>query len=565
MKIQNLAIIFIIIILPISIVLSSYTKNRVETISMQSKYDSKLNDATHDAIKAYQLNSFTSDSSYLTNSKIRDIEASVNTFFTSLSTNFSTLGYTKETLQNYVPAIVYTMYDGYYIYTPFTNTWYKDDASQKIKDEIDEQITGQNTYHNNEDIYGLKPYVYYSCRYKKSDDNDVTITYSLDNYIQIQGKVGGNVVSKYGYLYSPTNRSGLLDVNYNSSNPSNSTVKYDGVDINSEGALYENVFYFDDNNQPHISYLPYIKKIGTKFYYNASNNEVFCILNGRKQIQKDTDGVLQDEILNNNNNAKNYYIEAYEMEQFIESYDFLKNLSTDDIVNPDTGNRYIDETGTQNPYYSINNGEKIFDFGHDGGIESETSNFNTHRIDVIKNAIERNLSISIANFNNFSGASTDFQMPKLKDVDWDKIMNNISVISFMQGVNIGGKVYNGYSIITNTMNEDVVMEDSIYIKNNNGIHNITEAGLTYDSNTVGIFNINTEPRLASDEATYYLPVTGDLSYGSIITKNNISNEFNGNLQDYVKNKLSPELKKVYYTALARERYGLYRPQLEINP
>ena len=92
MKIQNLAIIFIIIILPISLVLSSYTKNRIETISMQSKYDSKLNDATHDAIKAYQLNSFTSDSSYLTNSKIRDIEASVNTFFTSLSTNFSTLG-----------------------------------------------------------------------------------------------------------------------------------------------------------------------------------------------------------------------------------------------------------------------------------------------------------------------------------------------------------------------------------------------------------------------------------------------------------------------------------------
>lgn len=563
MKIQNLAIIFIIIILPISIVLSSYTKNRVETISMQSKYDSKLNDATHDAIKAYQLNSFTSDSSYLTNSKIRDIEASVNTFFTSLSTNFSTLGYTKETLQNYVPAIVYTMYDGYYIYTPFTNTWYKDNASQDIQSEINEQINpnGQNTYHNNEDIYGLKPYVYYSCRYKQNDNNDVTITYSLDNYIQIQGKVDGKVVSKYGYLYSPTNLS--VD-NYDPNAPSNSTVKYNGVDINNEGPLSENVCYLDNNYNSNE--LQYIKKGGTKFYYDASHNEVFCILNGRKQIQKDTDGVLQDEILNNNNNAKNYYIEAYEMEQFIESYEFLKNLSTDDIVNPDTGNRYIDENGTQNPYYSINNNEKIFDFDHDGGIESETSNFNTHRIDVIKNAIERNLSISIANFNNFSGASTDFQMPKLKDEDWDKIMNNISVISFMQGVNIGGKVYNGYSIITNTMNEDVVMEDSIYIKKSDGtIHNITEDGLSYSEGDVGIFNINTEPRLASDEATYYLPVTGDLSYGSIITKNNISNEFNGNLQDYVKNKLSPELKKVYYTALARERYGLYRPQLEINP
>ena len=160
MKIQNLAIIFIIIILPISLVLSSYTKNRVETISMQSKYDSKLNDATHDAIKAYQVNSFTSDTSYYTNSKIRDIEASVNTFFYSLSTNFSSLGYTKETLQNYVPAIVYTMHDGYYIYSPYINKWQTDSENQDISKEMSEQITEQHTYENNGKMYGLKSYVY---------------------------------------------------------------------------------------------------------------------------------------------------------------------------------------------------------------------------------------------------------------------------------------------------------------------------------------------------------------------------------------------------------------------
>lgn len=117
MKIQSLAVIFIIIILPISLVLASYTQNRVQTLRMQTSYDSKLNDATHDALKAYQLNSFSSDTASYTNSKIRDIKASVNTFFTSMATNFGTLGYTKDTLQNYVPAIVYTMYDGYYIYS----------------------------------------------------------------------------------------------------------------------------------------------------------------------------------------------------------------------------------------------------------------------------------------------------------------------------------------------------------------------------------------------------------------------------------------------------------------
>lgn len=207
MKIQNLAVLFVILILPISLVLATYTKARVETISLQTQYDSKLNDATHDALKAYQINSFTNDTSGYVNSKIRDIEASVNTFFNSMSTNFSTLGYTKETLQNYVPALVYTMYDGYYIYAPFQNVWYTDSAKDIIKNEMEEQTANQDTYENEKMIYGLKPYVYYSCRYKKGNNIDVVITYSLDNYIQIQGSINGEAVSKYGYLLNKANTS----------------------------------------------------------------------------------------------------------------------------------------------------------------------------------------------------------------------------------------------------------------------------------------------------------------------------------------------------------------------
>ena len=208
MKIQSLAVIFIILILPISLVLATYTKNRVETISLQATYDSKLNDATHDALKAYQVNSFKNDTSGLVNSKIRDIEASVNIFFNSMSTNFSSLGYTKETLQNYVPALVYTMYDGYYIYAPFTNTW---------SNEVNENE--QTTFKNGDSIYGLKPYVYYSCRYKGTNF-DIVITYSLDNYIQIQGMVSDKPVNKYGYVLNDT-----LKVQ-------GDVVSYNGVTIN---------------------------------------------------------------------------------------------------------------------------------------------------------------------------------------------------------------------------------------------------------------------------------------------------------------------------------------------
>ena len=283
-----------------------------------------------------------------------------------------------------------------------------------------------------------------------------------------------------------------------------------------------------------IKELEYIKKNGTKYY--TDGQIVFTILNGKKIIQT---GVTVAEI-ENNKNAINYYKESNELRTFID--DNLSDLNTNNIVDFKTGKTYSSED-VESPYY---NAGKIFD----GDVEAEDSNFNTHRIDVIKNSIETNLSVAISNFNNYSGVKTNFLMPKLKDSDWDKIMENISIISFFQGANIGGKVYNGYSIITNTKNEDVVMEDSIYIKKGDTIHRITEKGLDAQ-NAVGIFNVNLEPR-DNGEGIYYLPVTGTLSYDSIVTQNNVI-KFS-DIKD-------SNLLKIYYTALARERYGLYRPKI----
>lgn len=170
MKLQGLAVIAIIIILPMSIILSSYSQSQIKTLQLQTQYDSKLQNATYDAIKAFQLNMSNSSTSDLANSKMRDIKASVNTFYNSLASHFNMVGYGKDVLQNYVPAIVYTLYDGYYIYSAYDNTF-------------DENAS----YKNGESIYGLKPYIYYSCRYKPNDNSDFVITYSLDSYITIQG------------------------------------------------------------------------------------------------------------------------------------------------------------------------------------------------------------------------------------------------------------------------------------------------------------------------------------------------------------------------------------------
>lgn len=541
MKIQSLAIIFIIIILPISLILEAYTQSRIETLSIQTEYDSKLYDATYDALKAYQLNSFNSDTSDYSNSKMRDIRASINTFFNSMSTNFASLGYSKATLQNYIPAIVYTMYDGYYIYSPFKNTWHTENEGTEIENEITEQTQKSVTYSDGTNLYGLKPYVYYSCRYKTAN-MDIVITYTLDNYIEIQGTINDVPVSKYGYLLSNVSEDGT---------------KYRGTKIDTE-ELSEKICVNGE-----VKKYKYIKENGTKYYLNGS--EVFTVINGKKVVQNNYD----INKIKNNNSAQKYYKEAYELQKFMKEYK-LDELKTSDIVDMETGKKYTEETNTNNPYYKISG--KIFDFDYSKGIEEETSNFNTHRIDVIKNSIIRNLSVAISNFNNYSGVNTDFQMPQLKDADWDKIMDNISIITFLQGMGIGAKVYNGYSIISNTKNQDVVMEDSIYINVRDvECMRITDANLKDIQGSdisPGIFNVDLERRSGEDKdgnIIYYFPQEHVLSYDSIVTQNKVAKDTDQSLLTYLDNsEIDSEIKSYYYTALGRERYGLYRPKLEIN-
>ena len=63
--------------------------------------------------------------------------------------------------------------------------------------EIDTQLNDVNRYE-----YGLKPFVYYSCRYKKGND-DFVVNFTLDLYVylfSIYGKINGNYESKSGYL-----------------------------------------------------------------------------------------------------------------------------------------------------------------------------------------------------------------------------------------------------------------------------------------------------------------------------------------------------------------------------
>ena len=115
MKIQYLAVLFVLIIVPISIVMASYIQNQIDAIMLQTQYDKYLISATYDAVKAFQLNTTNNKYSSISDSKIRDIEAAVNTFYNTLNTSMLDYLSSAQDFRAYTPAILFTLYDGYYI------------------------------------------------------------------------------------------------------------------------------------------------------------------------------------------------------------------------------------------------------------------------------------------------------------------------------------------------------------------------------------------------------------------------------------------------------------------
>ena len=238
MKLQNMTVIFIIIMIPIILVVSYYIGLQINTITMQKNYTVKLQTAAKDSIQALEINTveWNSASSNLADSKRRDVLASINTFTTSLANNMGIGGAGKGRIQTYIPAIVYTMYDGYYIYSA---SLMKDQDTDK--DGLT-QFNADGTIKSNETSsyqYILKPYSPYSARYASANGSiDVTVNYTLDNYIRVYGTVNGEYQAKEGYLVVCDDNAGVEKV---SPNGSISGITYRGATIKPE-TLKEQVY-----------------------------------------------------------------------------------------------------------------------------------------------------------------------------------------------------------------------------------------------------------------------------------------------------------------------------------
>lgn len=619
MKLQNMTVIFIIIMIPIIIVTSYYIGLQIKTITMQKDYTVKLQTAAKDSIQALEINTveWNSASSNLADSKRRDVLASINTFTTSLANNMGIGGAGKGRIQTYIPAIVYTMYDGYYIYSA---SLMKD---QKTDNNGLTQFNADGTIESSEKSYQyiLKPYSPYSARYA-SESIDVTVNYTLDNYIRVYGTVDGEYQTKEGYLVvcDSNSNEGVNNVK----NGRISEIKYRGAEIKPE-TLKENV-YADGKEGEY----PYIyDQYDNKLYWDGSNyfsvdkynnkvylqdalpegdagfsitnrfrkisipvknrqnewtvQKVFQILNpggGFKFYYENESGAFVEftagDVLGNVNknedySAINYCVESYVFTQWVTKK--LSSITVSNIQSP---------TGGQ--YNNVDDSAKIFEINKDNNPDPENdtayakSVLAQHKKDIIINTIEKNLSQATAQAQAMN-LNYEYRLPQLSYDEWEQALSNISIIAFMQGMPIGLKYYNNYAIVTSTLNKEFVDPDELYFAGTDDqYYHQRQCEQAKGSNYVGYRSIDYVAKSyeKSDNGTtstkYYYPHANSTNselecYYCLVNRSTYKT---GNKEKEWNNSPYNSWTDSYYNALARERYmqldepGTYKPNVTVE-
>ena len=625
MKLQNMTVIFIIIMIHIILVVSYYIGLQINTITMQKNYTVKLQTAAKDSIQALEINTveWNSASSNLADSKRRDVLAAINTFTTSLANGMGIGGAGKGRIQTYIPAIVYTMYDGYYIYSA---SFMKDQDTIE-KDQNGKDVNYGRTQFDNNKIkyketssyqYILKPYSPYSARYVKGEDVNVTVNYTLDNYIRVYGTINGEYQTKEGYLVVCSDE-GVKGV----TSGSISGIEYRGAEIKPEklkenvyadGKVgeysyiydqYDNKLYWDKDKDNYFS----VDKYNNKVYlqdalpegdagFSITNRfrkisipmlesewtvqKVFQILNpggGSKFYYENESGAFVEftagNVLGNVNkdedySAINYCVESYVFTQWVTKN--LGNIKVGDmqISTGNSINSLENITSAEQQYYgqynNVGSDQYIFRISDSNNPDPENDDayaesvLAQHKKDIIINTIEKNLSQATAQAQGMN-PNYEYRLPQLSYDEWEQALSNISIIAFMQGMPIGLKYYNNYAIATSTLNKEFVDPDELYFagKDDQYYHQ-RQCEQATGSDYVGYRSIDYVAKSyeKSDNGTtstkYYYPHANSTNSELECYYCLVNRSTYKNNGRWKGNLLYKNWSDSYYNALARERY-----------
>ena len=597
MRLQALGVVFAMIIVPLIMVLSYYLNLQIKTITKQNEYDNDLLAATYDAMSSFEINTANEDLSTVSDSLRTIIEASSSVFINTLSTNLGISNASKAYVEPYIPALLYTLYDGYYIYSNtkvpemFTDSKtgvaisigdegltydtsgsgkvvYDPEGTDIIKiDDLDEtnidisrKDYGQQLYIAKDGSVGkqlvydgatnqrvtaninnakltekkvLKSYMPYSAKYIQ-DNINITVIYTLDNYVTIEGYIGNVYYTKSGYLIPLKsddtdldftndslyiNRDGVNNDSYlkccNQADAKNYikegnkvVLKIGSSEIRSGDSDAEGVYLYNE------------VEVGEKYNYEKLEERIkslkeFCdelasYGNDTAKIKEfmvshhtEVTELKDDTILSQDAKMieyKNTYIEKtnekiremqYKLDKasaicyYTEAYIFTKWV-TNTLGNLKESS-LVEISGQTQPYRSVNGVEEVlYDFSNRdtlvfslGGSDEDSqrleiakdSTFYTHKLNVIRNSIQYNLNVAMSVYNKTSDKLFDYQMPILNAAEWEKILTNVSLVSFMQGYRCGFKTYNNYRIVTSSNNELLIEPNELYYVPKDGFNN----------------------------------------------------------------------------------------------
>ena len=603
MKLQDLVLIFLIIIIPIILIFSYYLNLQADTIKIQMDYDGKLIAATKEAVEAFEINTTEWSNEYqtLANEKKRELKAATNIFIIGLSNKLGISGTAKENILNYIPAIVYTLYDGYYIYSPtyipkaITDNdgkqifYYPEAEKQKNGDEfttsatqwihekngtknkiyagvpIFEYESGSRTGIYNGQYFTintknavkeykhvLKTFVPYS-----TTINNYTINYTLDNYVRIYGKdKDGNIQANEGYILDNKDS---LDV------PNNNItgIKYNKCDISTE-ILTENIPIKNDEGR--------IEIVNCSYIYNSNGD--------KRYVDGDSIFVTDSEYNKRDFKAVDANSSLAEFKKVLVKVNDIEYRELYQLLNPENDDaagwyEYISEQKIYQKFNDISNinglseiriqddcsaiNYCIENYCFNKWIDKKTSlnkeSILENREEKIIENINNNLNLSVANYS--ANSKIEYKLPALTDEEWERVLSNVSMITFLQGMKIGLKVYNNYAIVTSTENNEYVKPESLYYVFK-GAENEDEYYHKYPCKSPtgeveqGYRNVDFKLKNYEDGAYYKHTtyVNKRPTYGIRACFECIVNRNKNNIEDFENSNWT----MVHYSTLARERY-----------
>lgn len=408
MKLQNLTVIFIIIVLPLVLILSYYISLQIDTINMQTSYNTKLLDATKEAIEAFEINTVEWNEAYSEtgDSKRRDVIASINTFTNSFANSLGVGGATKDYILSYVPAIAFTMYDGYYIYSPSeTKAVIKDEngvgvtmQENLLREKNEDGATVVQGYNKNnlendqgkilyqldtrkgsadgtyngteftldaskaqvEYSHILKPFNSYSARYENGSTN-ITVNYTLDNYVTIYGKIKGKDYDiRSGYLINTSS------VKFDGEDNKIKSITINGATVEPE-TLTETIYYNGLQNPTSYPYV-YETQNNTKVYFDGDTPFQVSSTGERTNLE-DTTTVMYKKIsiLSSENNNEQYF-------------EIFQVLNDGESTNADGSTRTVSKgtwyIGTQLSTGDIRITDEAGDYGQTSSLTTDYSAMN---------------------------------------------------------------------------------------------------------------------------------------------------------------------------------------------